>query len=121
MCVIMDTNIYEHIPKEKFEFQQLDASIHDKKLETKARGYFADAMIRFKKNKSSVVAAWIILFLVLFAIVSPLISVNPVRHMDSTYSQHPPFVRWIADLNIGIMDGAVTHNSQTDKQILAAI
>ena len=119
MCVIMDNNIYEHIPKEKFEFQQLDASIHDKKLETKARGYFADAMIRFKKNKSSVAAAWIILFLILFAIVSPLISVNPVRHMDSTYSQHPPFVRWIADLDLGIMDGAVTHNSQTEKQILA--
>ena len=25
---------YEHIPQEKFVFTQLDASIHDKKLET---------------------------------------------------------------------------------------
>jgi oligopeptide transport system permease protein len=49
----MDNNYtYESIPQEKFEFKQLDATLHDKKLETKARGYFADAMIRFKKNKS---------------------------------------------------------------------
>ena len=66
----MNNNTYEHIPKEKFEFKQLDANLHDKKLDTKSRSYFADAMIRFKKNKSSVVAAWIILFLVVFAIVS---------------------------------------------------
>ena len=66
MCVIMDNNVYEHIPAEQFEFQQLNAELHDQKLETKSRGYFADAMIRFKKNKSSVVAAWIILFLVMY-------------------------------------------------------
>ncbi|MBR2620837.1 MAG: ABC transporter permease [Clostridia bacterium] len=113
----MDTNIYEHIPKEKFAFKQLDANIHDQKLETKSRGYFADAMVRFKKNKSSVVAAWIILFLILFAIVSPLISVNPVRHMDSTYTQHPPFIRAIADKNLGIFDGATKHESQSEKQV----
>ena len=98
----MDTNYtYEHIPQEKFEFKHLDATLHDKKLETKARGYFADAMIRFKKNKSSVVAAWIILFLVIFSILSPIISINDVRFMDDTYKSHPPFVKAIADMNIG--------------------
>ena len=45
-------NEYENIPQELFEFAQLDAELHDKKIETKARGYFADALIRFKKNKS---------------------------------------------------------------------
>ena len=50
----MSKNIeFEKISPEKFEFVQLDARIHDTKFETKARGYFADAMIRFKKNKSS--------------------------------------------------------------------
>ena len=57
--------IYENIPKEKFEFAQLNDTLHDKKLETKSRGYFADALLRFKKNKSSIAAAYIILFLVL--------------------------------------------------------
>ena len=115
----MDTNYtYEHIPQEKFEFKQLDATLHDKKLETKARGYFADAMIRFKKNKSSVVAAWIILFLVIFSILSPIISINDVRFMDDTYKSHPPFVKAIADMNIGLLNGGYTHDSQSENQKL---
>ena len=48
---------FEHIPQEKFEFAQLDAKIHDKKFDTKTRSFFADALLRFKKNKSSVIAA----------------------------------------------------------------
>ena len=73
-------NNIEKIPQEKFEFVQLDARLTDKKLDTKARGYFADAMLRFSKNKSSVVAAYILLFLVLFAIIAPMVGmlgVNP--------------------------------------------
>ena len=58
-------NKYAHIPQEKFAFAQKDAVLHDTKFDTKARSYFADALIRFKKNKSSVVAAYIILFLVI--------------------------------------------------------
>ena len=65
---------YEHIPQEKFQFVHLDARLHDTKLETKARGYFADCLRRFKKNKSSVIAAWILLGLLLFAVLSPVIS-----------------------------------------------
>ena len=113
----MDTNYtYEHIPQEKFEFKQLDANLHDKKLETKARGYFADAMIRFKKNKSSVIAAWIILFLVVFSILSPLISINEVRFYDRTYKSCPPFVKAVADMNIGVLDGGYKHASQSEAQ-----
>ena len=115
----MDNNVmYEHIPQEKFAFKQLDSNLHDKKLETKARGYFADALIRFKKNKSSVVAAWIILFLVVFSLLSPLISINDVYDMDDTYKEHPPFIAAIAEMNIGIFDGATTHESQSLNQKL---
>ena len=116
--IIMENTQYEHIPQEMFEFQQLDAELHDKKLETKSRGYFADAMIRFKKNKSSVVAAWILLFLVFFSIVSPLISPNHVDDMDATYKNHPPFVKAIADKGWGFLDGGVTHESQSEEQKL---
>ena len=56
----------KHIPQEKFAFVQKDAHLHDTKLETKARSYFADAMLRFGKNKSSVVAAYILLFLLIY-------------------------------------------------------
>ena len=70
----MNNNIqYEHIPQEKFVFTQLDASLHDKKLETKSRSYLADAFLRFRKNKSSVIAAIIIAFLLLYAIIAPFL------------------------------------------------
>ena len=54
-----NTNNFESIPQEKFEFVQMDARLHDSKIETKFRSFFADAMLRFRKNKSSVFAAWI--------------------------------------------------------------
>ena len=63
---------YEKIPAEKFAFVQENEKLHDRELQTKARGYFADAMLRFGKNKSSVIAAYILLFLVLFAFLSPV-------------------------------------------------
>lgn len=59
------------IPKEKFTFVQKDAKLHDKKLDTKPVGFIKDAWNRFKKNKGSVVAACVVLFLILFAIVGP--------------------------------------------------
>ncbi|MBO5034744.1 MAG: ABC transporter permease, partial [Oscillospiraceae bacterium] len=62
---------YEHIPAEQFAFVQENERLHDQELQTKSRGFFADAMLRFSKNKSSVIAAWILLFLILFSIFSP--------------------------------------------------
>ena len=60
------------IPAEKFAFVGLDAKIHDQKFETKQVSFFRDALHRFCKNKSSVVAAIIILSLVLYAVFIPV-------------------------------------------------
>ncbi len=81
---------YLNIPKEEFEFYQREGKIHDKKLETKPIGYFRDAMGRFAKNKSSVVAAVIIIFLVLFAVFVPIIFSNSYTQnpTDTTYLQY---------------------------------
>ncbi len=57
--------------KEKFEFVQQNEKLHDKKFQTKPVGYLKDAFNRFKKNKGSLVAAFIVIFLILFAIVGP--------------------------------------------------
>ena len=62
------------INKEMFEFVQMDKAIHDKKFDTKPIGYFKDAWIRFRKNKSSVAGGIIILCLLLFAIIGPMVS-----------------------------------------------
>lgn len=116
-------NNMEKIPQEKFKFVQLDARLTDKKLDTKARGFFADAMLRFSKNKSSVIAAWILLFLIVYAIVAPMISPYDVRHEDDVYAKMPAYVSAIADLKLGILDGAQTRTGmdEIDLQQMQAI
>ena len=65
-------NINE-IDKSLFEFAQLDASIHDQKLDTEPVGYLRDAFRRFRKNRGSIIAACIILLLVLLLVLYPLL------------------------------------------------
>ena len=107
----------EKIPQEKFQFVQMDAHLHDQKLETKARGYIADAMLRFSKNKSSVIAAWILLFLVLFALITPLVSPYDVKTKDEMFVNTAPFWRPVAELGWGILDGTKTRVSQTEDSM----
>lgn len=79
-----------NIPKEKFAFAKREGKISDKKLETKPIGSFKDAMIRFRKNKSSVVAAVIILILFLYAFIVPFISHYSVNFRDGYYKMVLP-------------------------------
>ncbi len=74
-----------NIPADKLKLARRGDKITDKKLETKPVGYFRDAMRRFRKNKSSVVAAIIILCLLLFAFVVPMISHYNVDFRDGYY------------------------------------
>ena len=66
----MSEKDYMNIPQEKFQLANR-TDTHDQKFETKAVGYFGDAWNRFKKNKGSVVAAWVIMILVFYAIIGP--------------------------------------------------
>ncbi len=108
---------YEKIPADKFRFVQENEKLHDKELQTKARGFFADAMIRFGKNKSSVIAAWILLALVVFSILSPIISQYSIWDKDPMYLNYAPYVPSVAKMGIGILDGASVYNSQNDAQL----
>ena len=108
---------FEHIPQEKFAFVQLDARLHDKKIDTKFRSFFQDAMLRFSKNKSSVVAAYILLFLVLFSIVAPMISPYEISNKDKLYTNCPAYVPAVAELGLGIMDGGKTYTSQSETSM----
>lgn len=84
---MQEKNIFDmnSIPQEKFDFTNRDERLHDKKLETKQMSYFEDVLKRFAKNKSSVVAAFIIALLVLFAIIGPF-TVNQ-EYVDSFSTQ----------------------------------
>ena len=80
----------KNIPKEKFAFAKREEAIHDKKLASKPVGYFQDAFRRFCKNKGSVVAACIILFLLLYAIIAPIFSPYTVSYNDALFSKTLP-------------------------------
>lgn len=87
----MNKNIdINSIPVEMFEFCNKEEDLHDKKLDTKPVGYMRDAMRRFCKNKSSVVGAFIILIIVLFAIFIPIFCENQYTKSatDTMYLQY---------------------------------
>lgn len=91
----MNEKNYESIPASEFAFVGEEGRLHDKKLETKPIGYFKDVMIRFCRNKSSVVAAIIILVLVLYAIFVPIFcQTNYSQSLTDTmylnYAKLPP-------------------------------
>ncbi len=119
----MDNLPYEPIPKDQFRFCRPDTADAAGGREIRSHGYLSDALRRFKKNKSSVAAVGIILFLILFAIFSPILSGRRLRDRDSVYTDHPPFWRTVADFGIGFLDGSVTYDgqSETQKKILEAI
>ncbi|MBO6159697.1 MAG: ABC transporter permease [Firmicutes bacterium] len=81
---------YADLPKEKFALVQSGEKISDKKLATKPIGSFKDAMIRFRKNKSSVAAAIIILILFLYSMIVPLVSPYDVSFRDGYYKMLLP-------------------------------
>ncbi len=113
----MMNNNFEHIPQEQFRFVQMDERLHDKKLETKSRSFLQDALLRFSKNKSSVIAAWILLFLVLFSLISPLVSPYTLNDRDKLFVNFPSYVPEVAKLGWGIMDGSTVHGSQNENSV----
>ena len=97
---------YQNIPKEKFQFANQGEKLHDQKLSTKPIGYFKDAWIRFRKNKSSVIASFIIIILVIFAIVVPMVSNYTIADRDGYYATVLPRSKFFA--KFGIWDGTKT-------------
>jgi len=86
----MKTQNIPNIPAEKFKFASTEGRLHDTKLDTKPVSYFQDAFRRFCRNKSSVVAAVIILILVLYSIFVPLFCENNYTRAltDTDYLQY---------------------------------
>ncbi len=111
---MMNNKNYENIPKELFTFAQKGEHIHDKKLETKPIGYFKDAWIRFRKNKSSVVAAVIIIVQLIFALVVPLFSDYDVTFRNGYYAYLPP--KLIALEGTGFWDGTQMLNNRIQAE-----
>lgn len=101
---------FENIDASKFEFVQENSVIHDTKLDTKPIGYFKDALIRFRKNKSSVVAFVIIVILGLFALFGPFLTKHTTTEQNGYYRFCLPKSRVFSWAG---WDGCKTQNSIT--------
>ncbi len=94
---------FDKVSKEDFEFVQMGEKIYDKKFETKPIGYFHDAMIRFAKNRTNVIATIILGIIIMMSIFVPIFSNKNAEVQESRLAYLPPRVPFLADY--GIMDG----------------
>jgi oligopeptide transport system permease protein len=99
-------NLFEKIPADKFKFVQKGESLHDKKLQTKPLGYVQDALMRFSRNRGSLICFVIIVLLVLYAIFVPVFTQYGVEYKDSFYSYAVPRIGFLA--KTGFWDGCQT-------------
>ena len=95
-----------------FEFAQKDDKIFDKKFDSKPTTFFKDAMKRFVKNKSSVVASGILFVLIAMAIIVPLANHNDIETNIDTLAYLPP--KWNDVNDAHFLDGT----GHVDKAIL---
>ena len=100
----MKPNEY-NISNEKFVFVNSDERLHDKELSTKPVSYLQDAFRRFTKNKASILASYIIIFLILFAITGPWFTPYEVSYRDNYYQRMLPKIGLSEKLGLDFWDG----------------
>jgi len=106
-----DKEKYDKLGPENFEFVQRDEKIYDKRFETKPIGYFKDAMIRFRRNRTNVVATGILLFLILMGVLVPMLTSKNYEELEIQLQNLPPRVPGLEKL--GILDGTKHLEGQT--------
>lgn len=100
-----DLNMFDmSIPQEKFEFAK-DNKLTDKKFDTKPIGFFRDALIRFRKNKGSVVAFFIIVLIVLYALIVPFVVPSHKATMPDSYYKYMSPRNTFMKEHFGVMGG----------------
>ena len=67
------------ISDDDFTLTQVDESVHEQKIQTKPTTFLKDSLRRFRKNKSSVVAAYILGALLLMSFLVPIFDRNDTK------------------------------------------
>ncbi len=100
----MNDERFKNLKREDFALAQSGVEIHDEKLGTKSLTYFQDAMVRFRKNKASVIGTYVILVVLIYAIIAPFLSPFTVSDTDGNYSRVRPKIK--AFERSGFWDGS---------------
>lgn len=96
---------YMDMDASKFVLSQKNEILTDKKLDTQQVSFFKDAMRRFARNRGSVICAWIILALVLYAIFVPMLGRYSGTEYDAYYKYVLPKNELFVKLGIPFWDG----------------
>lgn len=91
-----------NIPESKFELVA-DEVIHDEVFKTEPIGYFKDAFIRFKRNRASIFAFWLITIIIFLAIAGPSFNKFGFSEQNVQLRDMPPRIPILEDY--GIADG----------------
>lgn len=89
-----------------FEFAQMEEKIYDQAFEGKPISFFKDAWLRFKQNKTAIVAFVIIMIIILMAIFAPMFAHYSFREQHTSFGVLPPRIPGLEKL--GICDGSAT-------------
>ena len=84
---------FEDIPKEKFAKVQENQQLFDETFQTKPIGFFKDVLMRFCKNRASIVAFAIICVIVFMAIVGPFMNPYSYREQNLDFVDMPPRIQ----------------------------
>lgn len=101
---------YDNLTPQDFELVQKEDKIYDKKFETKPIGYFKDALIRFRKNRTNVIATSILFFLIGCSILIPVFSKKNVVAIEEQLAFLPPRIPLVEKL--GIFNGTKEYEGQ---------
>ena len=96
------------ISKDDFVLTQVDSTVHEQKFQTKPTTFLKDSIKRFGKNKSSVVAAYILGALLILSVVIPIVDTSDTKHAH-------PYEIYLApklfDAGTGFWDGTVKYSN----------
>ena len=106
------------ISSEKFVLRQNNENLHDNKLQTKPISYFKDALYRFTRNKASIVAAFIIGILILFAIIVPFITPYKVADEDINYKHVLPKLQIFEKIDAPFWNGKINKKGMSEETFL---
>ena len=84
---VTNEEVEEPITDDDFTLTEVDSTIHEQKFQTKPTTFTKDAFRRFKKNKSSVAATFILGTLIALSIIVPIVDRNDIgtNHPKETF------------------------------------
>ncbi|TVQ24483.1 MAG: ABC transporter permease [Spirochaetaceae bacterium] len=100
----------EQYSADDFEFIHADDVLADEDFKDPAVGYFQDAFNRFKENRASVAASWIILIIFFMAIFGPEMNDFGFNEQNPDLRNMPPRIEWLRPI------GIATGNRQLERR-----